>query len=64
MSLPSSIQSDLSYHTMIGQHIRSNIADPSNYSTENLMKLDLPPKDFFDQSKSKESEKKKKTGGT
>ena len=64
MGLPPSIESDLTYHTMLGQHIRSNLPDSHhNLSPEMLMKLGLPSKELLDQSKGKEGDKKKKQGG-
>ena len=64
MGLPSSIESDLSYHTMLGQHIRSNLPDSHhNLSPEMLMKLGLPSKELLDQSRVKKSDKEKKPGG-
>ena len=64
MGLPSSIESDLSYHTMLGQHIRSNLPDSHhNLSPEMLMKLGLPSKELLDQSRAKKAEKEKKQGG-
>ena len=64
MGLPSSIESDLSYHTMLGQHIRSNLPDSHhNLSPEMLMKLGLPSKELLDQSRVKKADKEKKQGG-
>ena len=64
MGLPSSIESDLSYHTMLGQHIRSNLPDSHhNLSPEMLMKLGLPSKELLDQSRAKKTDKEKKQGG-
>ena len=64
MGLPSSIESDLSYHTMLGQHIRSNLPDSHhNLSPEMLMKLGLPSKELLDQSRVKKTDKEKKQGG-
>jgi len=36
------IQSDLNYHTMLGEHIKSNISDIRNLSPNMLMQLGLP----------------------
>lgn len=60
--MPSSIESDLSYHTMLGQHIRSNLPDSRNLSPEMLMQLQLPSKELLEQSKAKDTDKKKKGG--
>lgn len=58
--MPASIESDLSYHTMLGQHIRSNLPDSRNLSTEMLMQLGLPSREALEQGKVKEQEKKKR----
>ena len=63
MGLPPSIESDLSYHTMLGKHIRSNLPDSKNLSPEMLMQLQLPSKELLEQNKGKDSDKKKKGSG-
>ena len=40
MGLPQSIENDLSYHNMLGQHIKSNLQDFQNPSAEVLMQLE------------------------
>ena len=60
MGLPACIESDLSYHTMLGQHIRSNLPDSRNLSTEMLMQLGLPSREALEQGKPKDQEKKKR----
>jgi hypothetical protein len=60
VGLPASIESDLTYHTMLGQHIRSNLPDSHNLSPEMLMQLGLPSKELLEQAKGKDSSKKKR----
>jgi hypothetical protein len=59
MEPSNTIQSDLSYHSMLGQHIRTTLPDQRNLSAETLMKLGLPPKEMLDQKKVKDVERKK-----
>ena len=60
VGLPPAIESDLSYHAMLGQHIRSSLPDSRNLSAEMLMQLGLPPKETLEPSRGKEGEKKKR----
>lgn len=62
MGLPPSIESDLSYHAMLGQHIRAVLPDSRNLSPEALMKLGVPGKEVLELGRAKE-EKKKRAGG-
>ncbi len=62
MGLSTSIESDLSYHTMLGQHIRSSLPDSRNLSPQALMQLGLPPKETLEKLKVRENGGKKKTG--
>jgi hypothetical protein len=41
-NISSTIQSDLSYHTMLGQLIKSSLPDTHHLSPEKLMQLKLP----------------------
>jgi len=59
MGLSNTIQSDLSYHSMLGQHIRTTLSEKRNMSAETLMKLGLPPKEILEQKKVKDGERKK-----
>jgi hypothetical protein len=59
MGLSNTIQSDLSYHSMLGQHIRTTLSEQRNLSTETLMKLGLPPKEILEHKKVKDGERKK-----
>ena len=63
MGLPASIENDLSYHNMLGQHIRSNLQDFQNPSPEALMQLGLPSKELLEQNKGKDQDRKKRSGG-
>ena len=63
MGLPTSIQNDLTYHTYLGQHIRSNLPDSHNLTPEMLMQLSLPTKELLEENKDKQAERKKRSGG-
>jgi hypothetical protein len=66
-NISATIQSDLNYHAMLGQLIKSNLPDINHLSPESLMKLNLPYNMFELQQasrlmadKDKDKEKKKK----
>ena len=41
MTMSTTIQNDLNYHNMLGEHIKSNLSDTRNLSPEMLMNLKL-----------------------